>query len=124
MTAEALLELPPHPASAPMARAFVSRALHEWGCDQVDGRAAVAVSEVVTNAVRHTHSTARLLARYDGERVEVRVEDDDDSLPLIQQPEPDAEAGRGLTVVAALADHWGVEPLPEGGKVVYVAFDC
>jgi len=26
--------------------------------------------------------------------------------------------------VNALADHWGVEPIAEGGKAVYFAFDC
>jgi anti-sigma regulatory factor (Ser/Thr protein kinase) len=99
-------------------------ALHEWDCDQVEDRAELLVSELVTNAVTHTQSHALLRARFDGGRVEVRVEDREDSLPLHRQAEPEDESGRGLMLVSALADHWGVEPLPDGGKVVYFAFDC
>jgi anti-sigma regulatory factor (Ser/Thr protein kinase) len=36
----------------------------------------------------------------------------------------DAESGRGLLLVAALADRWGVEPYPPGGKTVWADCDC
>ncbi|MEU5675718.1 ATP-binding protein [Streptomyces rochei] len=36
----------------------------------------------------------------------------------------DAESGRGLFLVAALADRWGVEPYPPGGKTVWADCDC
>ena len=32
---------------------------------------------------------------------------------------PDAESGRGLLLVAALADRWGVEPYPPSGKTAW-----
>ncbi|MFF5012631.1 ATP-binding protein [Streptomyces sp. NPDC001165] len=32
---------------------------------------------------------------------------------------PDAESGRGLLMVTALADRWGTEPCPPGGKTVW-----
>jgi hypothetical protein len=31
----------------------------------------------------------------------------------------DSESGRGLLLVAALADHWGAEPYPPGDKTVW-----
>jgi anti-sigma regulatory factor (Ser/Thr protein kinase) len=122
--AEALLELAPDPTSARKARAFIALVLQEWGCGEVEDRATLLVSEVVTNAVKHTRSKALLSARYDDGSVEVRVKDDDDSLPTRKQADADAESGRGLMLVSALADHWGVEPLADGGKSVYFALDC
>jgi anti-sigma regulatory factor (Ser/Thr protein kinase) len=102
----------------------VSKALHDWDCIEMEDRAVLAVSEIVTNAVQHCRSATTLTICLDSGRVEVRVEDDADELPDLQPPKPDGESGRGLAIVAAVADHWGVEPLPDGGKAVYVAFDC
>ncbi|MFH9980813.1 ATP-binding protein [Streptomyces sp. NPDC017179] len=36
----------------------------------------------------------------------------------------DAESGRGLLLVSTLADRWGVEPYPPGGKTVWAEFGC
>jgi anti-sigma regulatory factor (Ser/Thr protein kinase) len=125
MATDALLELPPDQASPRKARAFIAAALHEWGCDGVADIATLLVSELVTNAVQHTRSTAVLTARYDEDgQVEVRVRDDGESLPQLKQTGPDDESGRGLMLVNALADRWGVEVMPFGGKTVYFAFDC
>jgi anti-sigma regulatory factor (Ser/Thr protein kinase) len=68
-----LLELPPDLASPRKARAFIATTLHEWGCDEVSDKATFLVSEVVTNVVKHTQSQAVLSARYEDDRVEVRV---------------------------------------------------
>lgn len=45
-----------------------------------------------------------------------------DRLPW-PQPNPDAESGRGLVLVAALADRWGTVPYPPSGKTVWAEFD-
>jgi anti-sigma regulatory factor (Ser/Thr protein kinase) len=121
---EASLRIPKGLAAPLLARAFLADLLHRWGCDQLEHRALLVVSEVVTNAVIHTDSTANLFARYDGGTLEVRVRDNDDALPTPRLVTPDDESGRGLPVVAAVADRWGVEPLAEGGKVVFASFDC
>jgi hypothetical protein len=36
---------------------------------------------------------------------------------------PDDESGRGLLIVAALADRWGSEPYPPSGKTVWAECD-
>jgi anti-sigma regulatory factor (Ser/Thr protein kinase) len=51
----------------------------------VADRVALAVSEVVTNAVKHAQSNAVLFLRHDEGRLEVRVQDDNDSLPTLQK---------------------------------------
>jgi signal transduction histidine kinase len=90
---EALLELASDPTSPMRARAFIAMTLREWGCDRVEDVAALLVSEIVTNAVKHVQATALLSARYDEGRVEVRVRDDSDSLPTLQQFDPRASRG-------------------------------
>ncbi|MFD8648773.1 ATP-binding protein [Streptomyces mirabilis] len=38
-------------------------------------------------------------------------------------PPSDAESGRGLILVTALADRWGAEPYPPAGKTVWAELD-
>ncbi|MGW3253099.1 hypothetical protein ACWDCX_21355 [Streptomyces fungicidicus] len=37
---------------------------------------------------------------------------------------PDDESGRVLLIVTALADRWGAEPYPPGGKTVWAECAC
>ncbi|WP_424211195.1 ATP-binding protein [Streptomyces sp. BI20] len=77
-------------------------------------------TELVTNALVHTDEGAGVTARIDpdGLRVEVR-----DRMPHLPRPlvpsADDGTHGRGLVLVEALADAWGVEPQAGGGKVVW-----
>lgn len=74
--------------------------------------ATLAVSEVVTNAVRHglgdAPLTVRLVSNGDGIRIEV----DQPTVQTVEAPSgfpgPDRAGGRGLAVVEALAERWGV----------------
>ena len=119
--AEETLRVPRGLTAPLLARTFVADLLHTWGCDQLEDRVLLAVSEVITNAVLHAHSAAVLQARYDGDTLEVRIRDNDDALPTPRQPTANDESGRGLRVVAAIADRWGVEPRGDG-KAVWCEF--
>ncbi|MFF2512220.1 ATP-binding protein [Streptomyces sp. NPDC058086] len=44
----------------------------------------------------------------------ISVTDANDTLPTPRDASPDDESGRGLTLVATLADKWGSEPRPFG----------
>jgi hypothetical protein len=49
----------------------------------------------------------------------VSVADANDTLPAPRDAAPDDDSGRGLTLVAALAERWGADPRPYGiGKTV------
>ncbi|MDQ8701913.1 ATP-binding protein [Streptomyces sp. LHD-70] len=115
--------------SVPAAREFARRALKDW---EVTARAddiALCVSELATNALLHGVPPGRgYLLRIDrrpDRTVRIEVHDSGDGEVRTPGAEPDAEGGRGLQLVAALADRWGVgERVP--GKVVWCEFegDC
>ena len=84
--------------------------------------AVLLVSELASNAVRHgSGPTFRLTARMRGRRCRVDVVDDGDSFVPPSQPAPPEEvlAGRGLTIVDALSDAWGVDD----GEPTHVWFE-
>jgi anti-sigma regulatory factor (Ser/Thr protein kinase) len=81
------------------------------------------VSELVTNAVRHSgaHAGEPLLleVRCSRERVRVSVSDPGHGFPPPPgRPEPGAVGGWGLHLVAEVADRWWIEPAPDGTRVV------
>lgn len=102
--------LSPTPRGARLARLFATEQLHAWGLPL--DPAQLIVAELANNAVTHGRvpgRNVRLLLYVVGGTLRIEVTDTrGDRLPDLQPPEPDAETGRGLTLVAALADRWGV----------------
>ena len=107
-------------ASAGAARRFVADALAGAGVERdVVDLAELLTSEIVTNAVVHARSMAEVGVDRVGDAVRVEVLDVAPSLPHVRHVPPEATAGRGLAIVEALANRWGVEPRGESGKVVW-----
>ncbi|MER6081452.1 SpoIIE family protein phosphatase [Streptomyces sp. NPDC001833] len=105
------------PAEVRRARAVVREQLHDWGLARLADPAELMVSELVTNAVRHSHSRPVLLRLIRGETLLCEVDDDDHTLPTLLGTDPGAEAGRGLRVVATLAREWGTSRTTAGKTV-------
>ena len=116
----ASLGLPPEPASARLARRFISDFCNAADLgEDLCGTASLLTSELVTNAVRYGGSHALLEARMPGGFLRVAVQDANPDLPALgASPELTAEGGRGILLVSTLADRWGVEPTADGGKAV------
>ena len=110
--------LAPDPSSAAEARRFVRSALADWGASNLNEVAALLVTELVTNAVLHTHSGPEVTARLAGPRLRVEVADDNPSPPVRQHYGPRAGTGRGMILVNELASAWGSEPAGRG-KIVW-----
>ncbi|MFF3123011.1 ATP-binding protein [Streptomyces sp. NPDC057908] len=116
--------------SVPLVRQFVRQALIDWACDARADDVLLCVSELVTNALLHGVPPGRgfrthlYLEPADGVlRVEVHDSGDGEVSLADEGAAPDAEGGRGLLLVAALADKWGVgERNP--GKVVWCEFEA
>lgn len=75
-------------------------------------------SEVITNALRHAEGACAVAVRWTGVRVRVEVTDASPVRPKPGPGAPDAEGGRGLVLVDALAADWGCAGDP-AGKVVW-----
>ena len=81
--------------------------------------AALIVSELVTNAVRADSAVVELAMTIRGHSIEVRVCDDGPGWPQPRDAGVDDTSGRGLLLVATVADEWGVESLSNGRKAVW-----
>lgn len=111
-------------------RDFVREALRDWGWERprVDD-VLLCVSELATNALVHgvppgRGYLVRLVNEDAGSRLRVEVHDSGEGRPALRPPGgagADDESGRGLLLVAALADTWGVGER-DPGKVVWCAF--
>ncbi|MFE9481267.1 ATP-binding protein [Streptomyces spororaveus] len=106
-------------ATAPSrARRDVTLCLRTWGLDALVDDAQMIVSELVTNAVKHTH-TRRIgvSVTRQPDHVRIVVTDTNRTLPAPAAATPDAEAGRGLHLVDQLTTRWGSKRLRTGKQV-------
>jgi anti-sigma regulatory factor (Ser/Thr protein kinase) len=107
--------LPGTAASAGAARRLAAEALAVAGSCPAADSAVLLVSELTANAVEHTRSgqggqVRVTVAAAPGEWVLLLVGDDgtdDGSVPSVPEQRPAAESGRGLLLVATLADAYG-----------------
>lgn len=103
-------------AGARAARRMVRAALLDLA-DELAADAELVVAELVANAVLHGEAPVCLRLSCEDDWVRIEVEDGGRSVPVRGRSGSDAMTGRGLAVVAAIADSWGVEPLPTGKTV-------
>ena len=107
------------PSAAAEARRRVRAAICAWNIPVDPDVAILLTSELVTNAIRHeVTGIVKLAITCSAGRLRVDVHDSSRSLPLLIDAPVDAEAGRGLMLVATLSATWGVYRTP-AGKAVY-----
>ncbi|MFF7308039.1 SpoIIE family protein phosphatase [Streptomyces sp. NPDC008137] len=105
------------PAEAGRARAVIREQLHDWGLAKLVASAELMVSELVTNAVRHSHARPVELRMVRGDTLLCEVEDDDHELPTLLSSGSLDDAGRGLRVVSTLSREWGTSRTKSGKTV-------
>ncbi|MBW8482989.1 ATP-binding protein [Actinomadura parmotrematis] len=115
------------PAAPAALRRLAAARLRAWGLDAIAADVLLVVSELATNAVRASGAGTLVGLRLMVWRAVLSVEVYDGSTaPAVPAPPPavpeDAESGRGLAIVAALARHWGQRRDPDG-KTVYALLD-
>ncbi|MEU6931340.1 ATP-binding protein [Streptomyces sp. NPDC046385] len=119
------VELQALPPRIGQVRRIVSAHLRHWQLDALIDLAALGVTELLTNVHRHaqpdktcTVEVALLL-----DRLTVSVRDHDPRIPdLTERCDTDAEfatSGRGLAIIEAMSESWGVRPHGDSGKVVW-----
>jgi anti-sigma regulatory factor (Ser/Thr protein kinase) len=117
------MQVPHVTTSAALVRHELSADLALRGIDPESIEEVVLVaSELVGNAVRHTHSANSSALgvdwSLDDAGVTIQVSDPSAVAPTPRSPRETESGGRGLRIVEALADHWGVRPT-DGGKRVW-----
>ena len=109
-------EFPPEPLSAPAARKFVLSL--GWSDDSdMNVRLATVVSEIVTNAILHARTPFIVSVSPDPAAIRVEVTDGSASFPARRNYDAIRPSGRGLAIVDAMADRWGVATGPTGKTV-------
>ncbi|MGW7463817.1 ATP-binding protein [Streptomyces xantholiticus] len=113
------------PDAVSSVRRIVAAHLELWGppMNTLMERAELAVSELLTNVHDHTppdrhgRRPAKLLVQRLPGGLCVNVRDTDPRRPAAQHPTADDESGRGLLLLQAIADDYGVSPHPAGKDV-------
>lgn len=92
--------------------------LFDPGAGETLGVAQLLLTELVSNAVRHSDRPVVIRLHVGDGRVRVGVEDTSERMPVLRHQKDAAAEGRGLRLVDTLASDWGVR-LVEHGKVVW-----
>jgi anti-sigma regulatory factor (Ser/Thr protein kinase)/PAS domain-containing protein len=101
------------------ARRFTARTLRSWQLTDLADGVLLVVSELVTNALVHTHGAIRLDLTLAADRLRIAVADSSPRAPA--KPvvaDWEATGGRGILLVEAMSAAWGSVPV-SGGKQVW-----
>ena len=97
--------------------ATLAQTLAGPGVSRLHEQAAVVLSELVTNAVQAGCSQVRVELIVHRSHLRIAVEDDAAGWPAVGVAAERDVHGRGMAIVSALAQSWGVEQLPAGKQV-------
>ncbi|KOU40487.1 protein phosphatase [Streptomyces sp. WM4235] len=113
-------DLPADPARVCDVRAAAVRRLADWGLEEVAFATELLLSEMVTNAVRYGGEPIRVRLIHDRSLI-CEVYDGSSTSPRLRQATSTDEGGRGLFLVAQLAQAWGTRYTADG-KVIWAEF--
>ncbi|MEV5957372.1 ATP-binding protein [Streptomyces sp. NPDC051987] len=116
------LSFPAEPAEVAALRRLLRTHLSLWGLAELAESAQLCLSELVSNVITHVGpgTPTTLAVSISGTCLRIEVHDPDTrALPRPTNSAPDAEAGRGMALVAAVAERWGVQLLPDR-KITWV----
>ncbi|MEU6660229.1 ATP-binding protein [Streptomyces sp. NPDC046821] len=115
------VELQAMPSRISQIRRIIAAQLRYWHLAPLIDPAVLGVTELLTNVHRHAGPdkmcTVEIELHLD--RLTVSVHDHDPHLPQECDADPLATCGRGLALVAAVSESWGVRERGERGKVVW-----
>ena len=105
-------------ASVAAARRLVRTAFSAWQLDHLADDGALIVSELMANSVQHTEcrNVRVIVTRPAPDLVRVAVVDTSRVLPARRSASDTDTDGRGLAIVEAVADRWGVDLLRWGKR--------
>jgi len=119
---EVCIDLPPDLTAPRAARVEVRRVLARWHLASLAESVTLAVSELVGNALVHGRPPVHLVLSRGSRHLRAGVHDHAPGRPVAGLAPSEAESGRGLAIIHAVADDSGVEEVPGDGKIVYATF--
>ncbi|MET8146276.1 ATP-binding protein [Sphaerisporangium sp. NPDC005288] len=122
-------DIPRDPTVLADVRKMIRQTLSKWQLagagDDLTDDIVLASTEVLSNAVLYGLPPIRFTLRVSGETLLAEITDHGAGRPERRSGIDDDEHGRGLTIVEALCDEWGVLPSPEGpAKTVWFRKKC
>jgi histidine kinase-like protein len=112
------VRLRPVPDACRQVRNLVTQACTTWQASSAAATASLVATELVANVVRHAHTTMDFTLGLRNDRICLTVRDGSRRLPQPADPAPSEAGGRGLRLIRALTQSWGVHPYADG-KVVW-----
>ncbi|WEO95367.1 SpoIIE family protein phosphatase [Streptomyces sp. FXJ1.172] len=100
-------ELADDPATVAHARRLTEEQLSTWGLDKVAFTTELMVSELVTNAIRYGRPPIQLRLIHQDATLICEVYDASGTTPHMRRARIFDEGGRGLLLIAQLAERWG-----------------
>ncbi|WP_033237816.1 SpoIIE family protein phosphatase [Streptomyces albidoflavus] len=110
-------EIPDDPAVCAIARRNIGAQLTRWKLREAVFTAELVVTELIANAIRHASGPIRLRLILDRTLI-VEVSDTSSTAPHLRRAASFDEGGRGLMLVAQLAQRWGTRHWA-GGKTIW-----
>ncbi|MEU6574498.1 SpoIIE family protein phosphatase [Streptomyces sp. NPDC046805] len=113
-------DLQDDPAVVAESRTLATRQVQAWGLDEAAFEAELVTSELVTNAIRYGRAPIQLrLIR--GRTLICEVSDASSTSPHLRHAADTDEGGRGLFMIAQIAERWGTRYTPRG-KTIWAEF--
>ena len=104
------------PASVPAARRFVREVLRDQPAEVLEPVELMA-TELATNCVQHARTSFELTINHGQGQIRIEVRDTGPGRPVPRSPTPRERTGRGLRIVEAMSDSWGIDPSAKGKTV-------
>ncbi|MFF3849292.1 SpoIIE family protein phosphatase [Streptomyces sp. NPDC002328] len=109
-------EFTPTPSAVPEARRRATAQLTRWGLADLAFTTELIVSELITNAVRHARGPVSLRLIHE-RALTCEVSDASNTSPRMRRARYTDEGGRGLFLVAQVAQRWGTRYTPKGKTI-------
>lgn len=109
-------DLPADPEMVAQARRLASDQLDEWGLEETAFITELVVSELLTNAIRYGLPPIQLRLIHENTLI-CEVSDTSNTAPHLRRARVFDEGGRGLLLVAHLAQRWGTRHTPSGKTI-------
>ncbi|MDF3291423.1 SpoIIE family protein phosphatase [Streptomyces silvisoli] len=112
----AVWELPADPEKVGRVRSAVAAQLAQWGLEELAFTTELIVSELTTNAIRYADGPIHVRLIRDRTLI-CEVSDTGHTSPHLRHAATDDEGGRGLFIIAQMAQHWGTRYTPTGKTI-------